>query len=124
MNQLERDLIASITAPRRKFDMSKWHTKETKAVTATCGTACCLAGHIEAIRPKVTKQLLRRFLYEDGEYINHAGLAAAIYAQETGKPCRLDFCGSTVPKRMSEISREEAVAHIKGKNPDWPLLDF
>lgn len=123
MNQLEKDLIASITAPRRKFTMSKWHTREDEAVTATCRTACCLAGHIEAIRPKVAKALLPQFREADGEYINHRGLAAAIYEQETGKPCRLDFQGANTNQRISDISREEAVAHVKGKNPTWPLLN-
>jgi hypothetical protein len=125
MNQLEKDLIASINAPRRKFDMSKWHTKEEEAGrVATCGTACCLAGHIEAIRPKLAKRLLPAYVHAWGDYIDHAGLARAIYREETGKPCRLDFHGdkSALGKRLDEITREEAVAHIKGKNPAWPLL--
>lgn len=118
MNQLEKDLIESIMKPRRKFDMSKWHTKESEPVLATCGTACCMAGHIEAIRPKIAKRLLPSFVR--GDFTDHAGLAAAIYRQETGKPCRLDFVAVKTSKYFREITREDAVAHIKGKNPDWP----
>lgn len=113
------DLIASIKNEQRTFDMSRWTVSGFAiGVPATCGTACCIAGHIEAIRP----ELAARMVPEDHVRVDHASLANAIYEHETGEECNLDFCGYNTDTELQDLTREDAVLHILNENPEWPQL--
>ena len=142
LEALKRDLIASIQNEKRTFNMGFFtkggsyftdyasSTGDYVAKPASCGTASCIAGHIEAIRPKVVKKLIK----ENGPYYEHEDLASAVWEAETGQECRLDFFGQSYqgPARLNEeygcyveledITREEAIAHIRGRSKRWPLL--
>ena len=125
-SKLKADLIASIAAPRRKFDMTVFMVEDgkagdgTAARAATCGTARCMAGHLEAIRPKLAKKLLPA--YTEWFTVDHAELARAIWEYETGEKCLLDFMGNEFPGDLGDITVEQAVAHIKGRSKKWPQL--
>lgn len=128
VKQFKEELIASIQNENRHFDMGTWTTDNTKV--ATCGTACCMAGHIEALRPKLAKKLAPKFTDTELGYIDHEQLAEEIWAEETGYECRLDFCALHHPSDqgydsqtgwMKAITRKEAIAHIRGSKR-WPQL--
>lgn len=126
---LINDLIASITAEGHTFDMSAWTTDEDEATgPATCETASCLAGHLEAIRPALAAQLAECFEAEEYDgtptgRVDHAELAVAIWKRETGEAsCPLDFLGHNTPRSLERLTVEDAVAHVRGENPEWPLL--
>jgi hypothetical protein len=130
---LIRDVIASIEAEERTFQMEYWVTTDasvdpygprpdrSEEAPATCDTASCIAGHLEAVRPELAAALAPRFRGRYG--LEHAELAAAIYQAETGEACRFDFWGTSAPKQLESITREDAIAHIRGEHRDWPLLD-
>ena len=127
MNQIEakRKLAASIRNERRTYDQCRFTTEIGDKYTqpATCGTAACIAGHIEAIFPRVTQRLAPSYSFELEQGL-HGALARAVWREVTGKPCRFDF--SAGPDREEGGSyrsptREEAVAHIYGRNKSWPL---
>ena len=124
---LIRDLVESIRAEDRVFQMEFWTTTDrdepfgsAHGDPATCDTASCIAGHLEAIRPVLAAELAYRYRFPDGE-ICHADLARAIYRAETGEAsCPFDFIGYQSSKSLEEITREDAVAHVLGTNPEWP----
>lgn len=125
VKQFKEELIASIQNEKRTFDMSRWAKQNSKP--ATCATACCMAGHIEAIRPKLAAQLIGD--YRHVSYIDHERLAQAIWKIETGHECRLDFLADNHPLELEcsfleyaqGITRNEAIAHIRGSKR-WPQL--
>ncbi len=95
---------------------------------ASCRTASCMAGHVEALRPQLTKKLLPDYQFCGGA-VDHEKLARAIWKEETGKECTLDFLADNHPKEAKEdfesyaesVTRKEAVAHIRGSKR-WPQL--
>jgi hypothetical protein len=99
-----------------------------------------MAGHIEACWPSVAKRIAKIHIKEDLEFhgpgeVDHESLACQVWEEVTGQPCRFDFMGGnyndhlTYEEQMStdevwwEATREEAVAHIRGRSKKWPLLD-
>lgn len=121
---LKQELIESILNENRRFDMSRWTTVIVDTKPASCETACCMAGWIQALRPKLAKELLPA----DAEVFgmsgwDHTNLARAIWEHETGQECRLDFAGENHPSETTDITRKDAVAHIRGRSKRWPLLD-
>jgi hypothetical protein len=131
---LIRDVIASIEAEERTFQMEYWVTTDARddlpigdrpdrsdEAPASCETASCIAGHLEAVRPELAASLAPRFRGRFG--LEHAKLAAAIYQAETGEECTIDFWGEQAPKALDRITREDAIAHVRGEHRDWPLLD-
>lgn len=60
-----------------------------------------------------------------GHSLDHGRLAAEIYETVTGVECPLDFhatehsCGYN----LETITRDEAILHINGEHPQWPLRD-
>jgi hypothetical protein len=118
-SKLKADLIASITATRRKFHMGGFKTGDTRDL-ATCGTALCMAGHLEAIRKKLARKLAPA--YRSFGSLDHEGLASAILVAETGEQCPLDFMARLLDAELDHITVKQAVAHIKGRSKKWPLL--
>lgn len=130
---LIRDVIASIEAEERTFQMEYWVTTDasvdpyglrpdrSEEAPATCDTASCIAGHLEAVRPGLAARLAPAFRSRFG--LDHAGLARAIYTAETGEACPIDFWGNEAPKSLESITREDAIAHVRGEHEEWPLLD-
>lgn len=110
------DLIASITNEERTFEMWRWNTKDQYKL-ATCKTAACLAGHIEAVRPALAK----KYAKVEGAW-NHSMIATRIWVHETGEACRLDFYGHGIAGMMRPPSRKTAAAHIRGTSKIWPQL--
>lgn len=128
---LKDELIESIRNEERQFDMSRWNSADGHGCVGwsslpTCKTACCLAGHIEALRPKLAKNLANSLAGDLG--LDHEGIARAIWEKEMGEDCRLDFRGASVQEKywpntgMEGISRSMAIAHIRGRSKRWPLL--
>ena len=120
---LKDELIAAIQNEDNRFDMSRFTTNDRRA---TCKTACCMAGHIEALRPELAKKFLLEHsdLHLQGHSsIDHEGLAAAIWEHEMGEKCRLDFFAYKFKGEayLEDITRKQAIAHIKGKSRNWPL---
>lgn len=124
-SEFKKELIDSILNEQRKFDMCDWKAGDLAKV-ATCKTALCMAGHIEALRPRLAKKLAADFTYplgyNDEVEIDHELLAEAIWKQETGEQCRLDFTGRNNSTYLEELTRKDAVAHIRGRSKKWPLL--
>lgn len=128
MNQIEakRKLAASIRNERRTYDQTRFNTLvgDDYLKPATCGTAACVAGHIEACWPRVTKRLAPSFSFAPND-VDHRALARAVWREVTGKPCRFDFSsGPDLQDENGDVrypTREEAVAHIYGRNKAWPL---
>ncbi len=123
VKQFKEELIASIQNEKRHFDMASFTTMDydyEATYPANCKTASCMAGHIEALRPRLAKKLSKE-IFPEGE-IQHDWLAAEIWKQETGQKCRLDFFARNAEPTIFQITREEAVAHIKGRSKKWPLL--
>lgn len=126
--KLHDDLIASILNEDRVFNMDRWLTDEALEdnVTATCDTASCMAGHLEAIRPELAEKLREKYTVTERRfmgghaYIDHPELARELYEIETGEPCTLDFYAFNHPAYLGEQTREDAVAHIRGEHPEWP----
>jgi hypothetical protein len=129
------DLIASIENENRQFDMNRFVVDDAdEKVVPTCGTASCIAGHIEAIRRPLAKKLLAECPEQVSDWwghkkydppaVEHDLMAAKIYELETGEKCRLDFFGTRLPQDKWNIkaSRRNAVAHIKGTSRIWPQL--
>jgi hypothetical protein len=131
---LKDELIAAIANEANRFDMSMWLLAPTfdYTATATCGTASCMAGHIEALRPELATQLAPKCMYGHAHAIlDHEKLAREIWRREMGEECRLDFLGNECTgiegddytQALEEITREEAIAHIQGVCAHWPQLD-
>lgn len=125
------DLVASIKNEARTFNMYRFVKNSTEDQIAYCGTASCIAGHIEAIRRPLAKQLIEEDSENQVSYPvypsyekapRHAELAAKIYELETGEPCNLDFYGHNTPNRsnLTGITRKQAVSHVRGTSKKWP----
>lgn len=125
LHPFDKEIIASIQNEKRTFQMERFVTGNQGADVATCKTACCMAGHIEALRRPLAKRLAKQGgkFGELGDYLCHDDIAAEIYRRETGKECPLDFMGSRTMADLDDLTREDAVNHIKGVNLDWPLLE-
>ncbi len=136
----QQELIDAILNENHKFDMHMFKTGSDKT-TASCNTARCMAGHIEALRPERAKELAKELNLKGTRIASliHSKIADTIWREETGKSCRLDFFGmervggmrirrcengSFEFRDMGSITREETVAHIQGKNADWPLINL
>lgn len=125
-DRLHADLIAAIRNEANAFDM-RWYTTIHRdrpgarriLDVATCDTALCMAGHLEAIRPELTAELAPRYTHDLD--VSHAMLASAIYERATGERCPLDFYGDNTTKDLRELTREDAVLHILGEHDAWPL---
>lgn len=133
--QAIRLLCASIENERRVFNMSEFTVGSDESCTpperATCNTASCIAGHIEAVFHQTARALEKDYTDSAGD-IHHDRFAAAIWERVTGKPCRFDFFGVERDKSgfhferwpcLADITREDAIQHIKGKHPLWPLAN-
>jgi hypothetical protein len=128
LHPFEKELIASIENEKRTFHMKEFVVGgneqdfgETVQV-ASCKTASCMAGHIEALRRPLAKRLAAKEEFQHGNGDpSHSLIAEEIYRRETGRDCPLDFFGDLSAKGFDELTRDEAVAHIKGINPEWPL---
>jgi hypothetical protein len=117
--EAKRRLADSIRNEKREYNQCMWKLGDQNEL-ATCGTACCIAGHIEAIFRPQAKRLVGSHTDNTG-YVDHVTLARDIWKTVTGKTCRFDF---SIPDLPGPIGREEAVAHIYGRlSEDWPLLD-
>lgn len=132
----EAELIEAIQDESLYFDMSYFRTEDRDADLAdgrrpywldgeppvtSCETASCMAGHIQALRPELARELAPAYRGMRG--LAHDQLARAIYERVTGELCRLDFYGSNSDKKfLDELTREDAVRHIRGEHEDWPLL--
>ena|SRR5690349_7692135 len=119
--EFHRRLIESISNERRTFNMTLWVRGVNQNKLATCGTASCMAGHIEALEQKLAKQLTPEFMDYSG-CIDHANLARAIYKKVTGEPCLLDFYAfnTNIDVFRDDLSRGHAIKHIRGTNKSWP----
>jgi hypothetical protein len=130
-NRLVRDLVASIENEANTFDMSAFveltedelneyeEDPDPSPPRVTCGTASCIAGHLWAVRPG----LARRYARAAGDTWTYEGVAADIWRHETGEAfCPLDFFGQRNKKNLFDITREEAVAHVRGVSETWPQL--
>jgi hypothetical protein len=127
--EAKRKLAASIQNERRTYNQNYWTTGDANKLPK-CGTASCLAGHIEALWPRVAKRLAplytetRKSEFTGHTYhtIMHAKLAAAVWKEVTGAECRFDFDLSNMTYAGFEpTDRDAAVAHIWGRNRKWPL---
>jgi hypothetical protein len=117
-----KDLCDSILNEKRTFYMGNWCTRDDHGI-ATCGTASCIAGHIEAIRRPLAKKLVvtdKSLLFSG--MVCHASLAEKIYIEETGERCPLDFLARRHPRGINGVTRRTAVAHVKGTSKVWPQL--
>lgn len=125
--EAKEKVIKSILNENRTFDMRTWTTMnldEEYAKVATCATASCLAGHIEACWPTVAKRIAKGML-DGGGFVDHSVVADKVWKEVTGKKCRFDFFADTYEgegSEMADITREEAVEHIKGRSKTWPLI--
>ncbi len=117
LNTVDKALIAAIHDESVYFNMANF-CRANQDLPATCETASCMAGHIEALYPEVTAEIVRRRGYMPGHNI----LASAVYEEVTGEICRLDFFGYYHPGvDLGPISRDEAILHIAGISENWPL---
>lgn len=124
--RLIADLIASIQNESRHFGMDRFRTlcptaskQYLAGKPATCGTASCMAGHLQAIRQPLAKRIIAEqwaFSPPPDET-----LADLIWERETGEPCPLDFLALGIDKEMSKVTRADAIAHIRGRSKRWPL---
>lgn len=140
-NDLKQELIEAIQNEELQFNMSTWKVGWHNAIgtPATCNTASCMAGHIEALRPKLAKKLASKYIstyiYHGDiiKEIDHAALANEIWETETGEKCQLDFIGNRFNEKkkdedwsycadLNSVTRKEAIAHIRGRSKKWPLL--
>lgn len=117
---LKQDLIDRIRNEKTKFDMTQF--TEPRHVRANCKTARCMAGWIVALRQATARRLVKQL---DIRPHDTDTLAAAVWREETGKPCPLDFFAfHFMPldpeDRLSRITRQDAIKHIQGRHPDWP----
>jgi hypothetical protein len=120
---LKDELIEAIRNEQNFFGMGQWvrGPLESQGNVASCHTASCMAGHIEALRPELARSLLRRFHYASMDYgLDHSGLASHIWHIEMGEACPLDFCGYNNDMDLEDITRADAIAHIQGLNKSWP----
>lgn len=116
-DRLVADLIGSIQNEQNHFDMSKWATKYTSEdePVVSCETASCLAGHLVAIRPellaagKTVTGILRR-LHATSGVTRLVRLFVLSPSTERGTPA----------DNLEDITREDAISHVLGANPDWP----
>jgi hypothetical protein len=126
LHPFERELIGSITDEHHYFDMQYFTTQVDSTITATCNTASCMGGHIQALRSERAEELFDELIKrnEIAPHFSsiHASIARIIYKEETGKPCKLDFFAVNHRRPLGEQTREDAIAHIKGWR-DWPQLE-
>lgn len=131
--EVHAKLIASISKESRRFDMSRWvftggeYIEEEHRKPATCKTAACMAGHLEAIYPKQAKALVTSgdVTWSNG-VVRHELLAPLLYEKVTGEKCPLNFTADVAEfgKDLEQITRAEAIAHIRGNSKKWPLLEI
>lgn len=134
-SNLKQELIEAIQNEELHFGMRQWKIGRHNryATPATCNTASCMAGHIEALRPELAKKLAPKhtstyvLAHTDHKDLDHEALAQEIWELETDTKCRLDFCGLNYDNTygdsdLDQITRKEAIAHIKGRSKKWPLL--
>ncbi len=134
--KVHQKIIDSISNEKRHFDMSRWvlPTKDDEYCQsrASCKTASCMAGHLEAAYPRQTAKLLSNdvhvdgvgnYTYRSGKIHNHEQLAQDLYKELTGEECPLDFLADPIGKEIDDITRAEAIAHLKGTSRKWPLLN-
>lgn len=121
---LKDELIAAIKDEENHFGMERYTISKNEYMNAaTCDTASCMAGWIEALRPYAARKLRSAYVNSDDE-IDHCGLAARIWQDEMNEPCTLDFLAHGLHFHgLVSITREQAIAHIKGDSDKWPLLD-
>lgn len=131
MNKFDKELVELLQKEETHFDMANWTRPGQGFGMPSCETAACMAGHIAGtLRPELAKQLItdhpEAYGYNtcSGEYRPmYLKLARAIYFRETGKRCTLDFFGTNSDKSdITEITREEAIAHIRGRSKRWPRI--
>lgn len=131
--EVHEKLIASISKESRRFDMSRWlfttedvYIESEHQKTASCKTAACMAGHLEAIYPKQAKAIVASgAATSPSGAVWHELLAPMLYEKVTGEKCPLDFTAEVAEfgKDLEEITRAEAIAHIRGNSKKWPLLE-
>lgn len=130
-DQLHADLVEAIRNEANAFDMRYYTTTQrdfqpaiarVPEAVATCDTALCMAGHLEAVRPELAAELAPNYSYAGG-HVSHSQLASAIYERVTGERCPLDFYGINTTKDLDNLTREDAVLHILGEHDAWPLHD-
>jgi len=125
LHRFDRELIDSIADENHYFSMSEFSTGVVGLRPATCDTASCMAGHIQALRPERAAALFKEILgIPLGVASIHTKVARVIYREETGKPCLLDFYGDRHPRPLGQQSRQEAIDHIKGIHSEWPQLEI
>lgn len=124
LHAFDKELIASIENERKNFEMSRWLTlgADQANAVASCKTASCMAGHIESLRRPLAKRLASKPEFKYGSGIDHTTIAREIYQRETGKICTLDFHAEKTLADIVELTRQDAIDHIKGKNPEWEQL--
>lgn len=117
-NSLKDRLITALENEELHFNMEHFFT--TWDVPApTCGTASCMAGHIIALtKPDIIPNEIH---VDSNTARNTAEFAAKTWKEVSGEPCLLDFYGERYrAKDLKEITREDAIAHIRGEHPEWP----
>jgi hypothetical protein len=129
--KVHQKIINSISNEKRHFDMSHWilpsQDDEYCQARASCKTASCMAGHLEAAYPRQAAKLLAenrvgKYADDNGRIHSHEHLAIDLYEHLTGEKCPLDFLADRIGKETEDITRKEAVAHLKGTSRKWPLL--
>lgn len=120
---LKDELIEALKNEETFFNMEQWvKIGVDQTVPATCQTASCMAGHIEALRPALAKALAPSCLYRDYG-VDHALLARKIWETEMKKPCELDFYGYNTELGLEHLTRLDAIDHINGEHDEWPRYD-
>ncbi len=131
-DQFIDELCETIANEQNPFDMQEFVSDDVGypagrgAPHVTCGTARCIAGHIWGLHPERAQELAAA----EGWW-SFESVAARIWRERTGDAeCPLDFYGVNAHdpetgrlKDLEDITREEAVAHIRGVCPTWPQLD-
>lgn len=119
--ELHSKLIARITAEDACFDM---RTFTSDRELATCDTARCMAGHLEALYPELAKEVAATFRDESFFQLSlpHALIARHVYERVTGVECLLDFYASNTELALDQLTADMSVDHINGQSGRWPLL--
>lgn len=126
---LKDELIAAIQNESNYFNMCFWcdpSKTQVMDVANACNTPSCMAGWICALRPNAAQEIWA----EDPETLTVGRVAARIWEQELGEPCKLDFYALHCigadgnEKEIEEISRKETIDHINGQCEHWPQLTY
>lgn len=95
-----------------------------------CHTACCLAGHIIAAAARLdlpipTGRDVKRTVSKDErgypDWAPEARIARVLWAEAYGEKesKRLQFVSGSNILRMSQVTPEQAVAHVRGAPATW-----